>query len=258
MKTKTLLAGMLAALLANSAYADTLKMGNEGDYPPFSITNPDGTLTGLEPDLAKALCAKLGDECEIQAMDFKGLIPSLVTGKLDVIVSQLFPSEERRNAVEMTDAVLENPETWIAAAGLSADITPDFLSGKSVGIIKGAWNVPVIEKYAPGANLKQYDNLAAIKLDLEAGRLDIGTAGKLAAVKNFVDQADGSKWQLITPVTELVGDSKFHWAVRKGNVELRDRVNTAIAAMLEDCTYSGIRKKYFSVPTSSREPSSCH
>ncbi len=257
MKFKAITAGVLAALMASNVYAETLKMGNEGDYPPFSITNPDGTLTGLEPDLAKALCAKLGDQCEIQPMDFKGLIPSLVTGKLDVIVSQLFPSEERRNAVEMTDAVLENPETWIAAAGLSSEITPDFLSGKAVGIIKGAWNVSVIEKYAPGANLKQYDNLAAIKLDLEAGRLDIGTAGKLAAVKNFIDQPDGSKWQLITPVNELVGDSKFHWAVRKGNVDLRDRVNTAVAAMLEDCTYSGIRKKYFSVPTSSREPSSC-
>ncbi|MDO5604203.1 MAG: transporter substrate-binding domain-containing protein [Paracoccus sp. (in: a-proteobacteria)] len=257
MKSNAIMAGMLAALMASGAYAETLKMGNEGDYPPFSITNPDGTLTGLEPDLARAVCAKLNAECEIQAMDFRGLIPSLVTGKINVIASQLYPSEERRNAVEMTDAVLENPETWIAAAALDGEITPEFLDGKSIGIIKGAWNIIPVQTYAPNATLKQYDNLAAIKLDLEAGRLDIGTAGRLAAVNNFIDRPDGDNWQLIEPVPELVGDSRFHWAVGKGNVELRDRMNEALNALLEDCSYSEIRKAYFSVPTSSREPANC-
>ncbi len=257
MRKTGIIAAIAALCWAGQVSAETLIMGNEGDYPPFSITNADGSLTGLEPDLARALCERLKAECTIQAMDFKALIPSLVTGKINMIVSQLFPNEERRAAVEMTNPVLENPETWIAPTGTAKEITPDFLNGKSVGIIKGSWNLPLIEKYAPGAVLKQYDNLPAIKLDLEAGRVDLGTAGTLAAVRNFIDQPDGSKWELITPDKELVGEATFNWAVQKGNVELRDRVNKALKEMFADCTYTKIRKKYISVPSSSQEPASC-
>lgn len=257
MRSTTMIAATLALLAAGPALAETLVMGNEGDYPPFSITNADGSLTGLEPDLARALCAKLGAECEIQAMDFKALIPSLVTGKLNMIVSQLLPTEERKAAVEMTDAILENPETWIAPASYEGEVTPETLSGKSVGIIKGSWNVALVEKYAPDATLKQYDNLAAIKLDLESGRIDIATAGTLAGVRNFIDQPDGAEWKLITPTPELVGDAAYNWAVQKGNTELRDRVNVALGELFADCTYTNIRKKYILVSASSREPASC-
>lgn len=253
-----IMAALAAVLVAGPAKSEKLTMGNEGDYPPFSIINPDGSLSGLEPDLARALCEKFGAECDIQPMEFKALIPSLVSGKLDMIVSQLFPNEERRAAVELTNPVLENPETWIARSESDVETTPEGLAGKTIGIIKGSWNVALIEKFAPKATLNQYDNISAIKLDLEAGRIDVGTGGTFAALRGFIDTEEGAKWKLITPVPELIGESKFTWAVKKGNVELRDRVNTALAEMFADCTYSTIRKKYISAPASSQEPESCH
>lgn len=255
LKAMTLSVAVAAA--GQSAAAQTLVMGNEGDYPPFSITQADGTLTGFEPTLARALCDKLGAECEIQAMEFSGLIPSLVTGKIDMIVSQLFPNPERAGAVDLTDPVIANPETWILPAGSDEEITASWLSGKSIGVIRGAWNVAALAEYAPDASLRQYDNLGAIKLDLEAGRIDVATAGIYAALANFQEGDDAANWTLVPPEGDLVGNAQYTWAVQKGNTELLSQVNAALEEMFADCTYTEIRKEYFSVRTSPREPDSC-
>jgi ABC-type amino acid transport substrate-binding protein len=67
---------MLAAVAP--AEAEKLLVGNEGVYPPFSIVASDGTLTGFEPDLAREVCKRMGDDCEFVVMDFKALIPSIL------------------------------------------------------------------------------------------------------------------------------------------------------------------------------------
>lgn len=258
MKTKFVVPAIIfTAFAATTIHAEAMKLGNEGNYPPFSITQADGTLVGLEPDLANALCERLGEECEIQAMEFGGLLPSLVGGKIDMIVSQLFPKPERLEATEFTDPVLNNPESWIVPVSGNDEITPEYLDGKSIGVIKGSWNLPLIREYAPGATIKQYDNISGIRLDLEAGRLDVGTAGRLAAAVNVISAENGDSYKLIDPVETLAGNEAYSWAVQKGNVELRDRVNEALEGLFADCTYTNIRKQYIPVAASNREPESC-
>src|SRR5215469_15244665 len=90
--------GLLAATLLSvqPAASDSLKMGNEGTYPPFSVLDSSGKLTGFEPELAREMCKRMNAECEIVAMDFKALIPSMLQGKLDAVVSQITPLPERK------------------------------------------------------------------------------------------------------------------------------------------------------------------
>lgn len=53
------------------AQAEKLVLGNEGSYPPFSMVDPSGRLTGFEPDLAREMCKRMKVDCEIVVMDFK-------------------------------------------------------------------------------------------------------------------------------------------------------------------------------------------
>src|SRR5580693_7060629 len=87
--------GAAAARLELPARADKLIFGNEGTYPPFSVIDPSGRLTGFEPELAREMCKRMNAECDIVAMDFKALIPSLLAGKLDGVVSQITPTPDR-------------------------------------------------------------------------------------------------------------------------------------------------------------------
>ncbi|MGL4290257.1 MAG: transporter substrate-binding domain-containing protein, partial [Phreatobacter sp.] len=75
----------LVAGASFSAAAEKLVLGNEGSYPPFSMVDPSGRLTGLEPELAREMCRRMNVECEIVVMDFKALIPALLQSKLDAV-----------------------------------------------------------------------------------------------------------------------------------------------------------------------------
>ena len=61
------------------------RLGNEGIFPPFSMVDSDGTLKGVEPDLAREMCKRMNVECEFIVMDFKALIPSILQGKFDIL-----------------------------------------------------------------------------------------------------------------------------------------------------------------------------
>ena len=240
-----------------------LKLGNEGDYPPFSITEGNGHLTGMEPELARAMCARMEAECDIQAMDFAALLPSLISGKIDMIVSQLAPLPERTEKSEFTIGLISNPAVFVAPNTWTAGFDEKALAGKKIGAIKGSSKEPYLEKVLPGANGVFYDNIQLIKLDLEAGRLDLGMEGKLTIAYKFLTGPDADKWKMSDPpvprVSEVpsLGDVPQSWAVRKGNTELLQKVNAALSGLIADCTYTKIRKRFLPVQTISAEPASC-
>ena len=142
---------LFAMGIAQVASADTLKLklGNEGTYPPFAITATDGTLSGMEPDLARALCDRMNAECEIVTMDFGALLPSLVAGKLDMIVSQLTRKPERMKATQFTRDILENSAVFVVSKDWNKGFSTDDLNGVKVAVQKGSAHASWIEDNRP-------------------------------------------------------------------------------------------------------------
>jgi len=273
LKLKNLVAGVsLAAGIATFVIGLTmpaeaqklkLKLGNEGDYPPFSITEGSGHLTGMEPELARAMCEKLQADCDIQAMDFAALLPSLISGKIDMIVSQLAPLPERTEKTDFTIGLISNPAVFVAPKSWTAGFDEKALEGKKIGAIKGSSKQTYLEKVLTKADGVFYDNIQQIKLDLEAGRLDLGMEGRLTIAYKFLTGPDADKWKMSDPPVPLVsevpslGDIPQSWAVQKGNKELLQKVNAALTELIADCTYTKIRKRFLPVQTISTEPAAC-
>ena len=258
---------MIALVLASAALiglstvntrAETLTLGNEGTYPPFSMIEADGALKGLEPELAQAMCQRMEVDCEIQAMDFNALLPSLVSGKIDLIASQLWPTPERLEKAEFTEPVLFNPNAFIVPKTWDKGYAPEAMSGLRVAVIQGSSQAKFLGENYPDLTLVPYDNPDQMQLDLLAGRVDAAFGAKLNWIITLIDTPEGADWMVsdedFWDTGEPVGLS---WAAQKGNSELVGRVNEALAGLLEDCTYTTIRTKYFSQPTSPREPESC-
>ena len=85
---------MLNAGLAQAA--ETVRIGVEGNYPPFSEVSTDGTLSGFDIDIANALCAKMKVECELVQQEWDGMIPALNAKKFDMIVASMSITDERK------------------------------------------------------------------------------------------------------------------------------------------------------------------
>src|SRR6266446_1040949 len=99
----------LAVLAAGCSPEATPKLivGMELAYPPFEMTDPQGRPTGVSVDLARALGKFLSQEIQIQNLPFDGLIPSLQTRKIDLIISSLTATPERAKSIDFSEPYLK-------------------------------------------------------------------------------------------------------------------------------------------------------
>ena len=253
---RSLSLGILAAAgFAVSASAETLRLGNEGVYPPFSMVDSAGNLTGVEPDLAREMCKRMGVECEFVVMDFKALIPSLLQGKFDVLVSQVIPTPERKEKLLFSTRVVANPNVFIVPAEGEYEVTAEGLKGKGMKLAlqRGGALIPYAkELLGDSVEYVLYDNPDQFHLDMTAGRVNMSFEAKLNAQTDFLSKPEGAAFKM-APGEHWMGEDVpeaergLSWAVRKDQEELLARMDEALTAIIADCTYTAIRKNYLDV-----------
>lgn len=74
----------------------TLLVGLEGTYPPFSFQGDDGKLTGFEVEFAQQLAKHLGVEAALKPTKWDGMLASLDSKRIDVVINQVTISDERK------------------------------------------------------------------------------------------------------------------------------------------------------------------
>ena len=243
-------------LLGRDATAEMLKLGNEGTYPPFSIVDAKGELTGFEADLAREMCKRLAVECEFVVMDFKALIPSILQGKFAILASQLAPTPERLARLSYSRPIVYNPMAFVVRKDNPPTLTMEGLVSESVklGLQRGAASIPYIDKHFGDVFERVfYDNPDQMKLDLLAGRVDAVFDSKINWTIELIEKPEGKDYALegehwIGDPGIPLAERGYSWAVPKGQEALLERMNAALTAIMEDCTFTALRKKYLSVP----------
>ncbi|WP_404384555.1 ABC transporter substrate-binding protein [Caenispirillum salinarum] len=243
---KTLAAAATAVVLAASAgmahAQDTIRIATEGAFPPFNTIDETGQLQGFDVDIANALCKEMEADCEIVAQDWDGIIPGLLAKKYDAIVASMSITPERQKAVDFTDPYYSNKLQFVAPKGEEIDTSPQALEGKTIGAqratISGQW----LEENVPGADIKLYGTQEEAFLDLASGRLD-AVLNDVYVTYDWLQTEEGGDFEFKgEPVYD---EDKIGIAVRKGDDELLNRLNEALAAIIEDGTYAEINEKYF-------------
>lgn len=249
----------LATGASVGAQAEKLRLGNEGVYPPFSMVDSSGKLTGVEPDLAREMCTRLKVECDIVVMDFKALIPSMLQGKFDAIVTQIAPTPERKEKVLFGTPVVYNPGIFVMRKDATYDpSTKEGVAGKGlkIGLQRGAAMVPYVkDRYGDAFEYVYYDNPDQIRLDLLAGRIDLTFDSKINWTLELIMKPEGKDYKLAGG-DRWVGDPNvpeaergYSWITQKKDKALLDRMNVVLTEMIKDCTYTNIRKKYLDITT---------
>ncbi len=246
----------VAAGIAPASAGEKLRIGVEGAYPPFSWKEADGTLKGFDIDIAWALCEKMGRECEMVEQDWDGMIPALLAKKFDAIVASMSITEERMKRVDFSQKYYNTPNNFVGAKSVEFDVSPDGLAGKVIGTQRGTTHQCFLEKIYPESDLRLYGTQEEVFLDLAAGRIDLSFSDSIQAEEGFLNTDAGKDFQFVGPEQfdlECHGEGAGI-AVRKGEDELREALNTAIKAIRDDGTYKQINDRYFKFDLYGEEP----
>ncbi len=250
-----LLAGLFAAALAPSAaHAQTpepkkLRVGVEGNYPPFSMMGADGRLTGFDIDIALALCRQMKVECTLVQQEWDGMMPALAARKFDLIVASMTITDERRKAVLFSDPYYDVPSRWVARAGAFRDASPASLKGKRIVVLRNSPRAKLVAEQYPDSPVLLVNKENDVYMELAAGRGDIGFGSSVVSSEAFLKKPEGRGFAQVGPLVRLATDAHGGGGVgiafRKADTALRDRVNAALKAIKADGSYKKLADAYF-------------
>lgn len=238
----------------SSEEMQVLRVGNEADFPPFSQKNADGTLTGIDIDVANAICEKMQVECEFVINEWSSIIPSLNAGKYDVIISSVSITDERQQQVLFSKPYLGGGlYALLARKGVELEPTADGLADRKICVIKNSSSVEWLETYAPEAEILQYDGSATAKTDLLAGRCEAWMEGKVALYSTVIDSPEGEDYHFAAEFENPIGGGEAGIAARLGEEELISEINEAIDEIYADGTFQQINEKYLPFSIAAKE-----
>jgi polar amino acid transport system substrate-binding protein len=198
-----------------------LRVGMDLSYPPFEMQDSAGNPDGVGVKLAEALAARLKRPLKIVPMDFSGLIPALKTGNIDLILSSMTATDERRKSIDFS-----NPYAFTGLALLvrrDSDIQSiDDLKkpGRTVSAKAATTGETWAIKNLPAAKRIVFEDQTACVLEVAQGRADAFIYDQLSIFK-YAEENKATTRGLLKPFVEE------SWAIgiAKGNDVLREQVN---------------------------------
>jgi arginine/ornithine transport system substrate-binding protein len=234
---------LVAALPVQAADANKLRIGVEGNYPPFSQIGTDGKLSGFDIDLANALCAQIKAECTLVQQEWTGMIPALNAGKYDAIVASMDITEERKKSVDFSDKYYNVPSRFITKTGVSLTYTAAGLKGKRIGVLRNSQRDRALTEQFKDSEIVRYAKEADVYLDLAAGRVDTAFTSSIVGSESFLKKPEGKGFGFAGE--PLYFGEGAGIAMRKSDGALKERINAALKAIRGNGTYEKIRAKYF-------------
>ena len=223
-----------------------VRVGVEGNYPPFSKLGADGKLAGFDIDIALAVCRQIGAECTLVQQEWDGMMPALNAKKFDMIVASMTITEERKKAADFSDPYYDVPSRWVAKAGAFKDASPASLKGKKIIVLRNSPRAKFVADNHKEADVLLVNKETDIYMELVAGRGDIGFGSSVVSSEAFLKKPEGKGFAQVGPTVRLDGGGGgVGIAFRKGESALRDKVNGALKAIRKDGSYKKLADQYF-------------
>ncbi len=229
------------ACMAGSVQAqgNALRVGTDATFPPMEFVE-NGKRTGFDVELVEAIAKTLGRPVEWVDIDFKGLIPGLISKRFDMAVSAIYITDERKKVVDFTEPYYAGGLVVMVKDGNTSIQKPADLDGKKVSVQVGTKSVAFLtEKYPKVQRVEVEKNQEMFNL-VDIGRADAAVTGKPAAYQ-YTRTRPG-----LRVLDEQLTTEEYGMALRKDTPELTRAVNGAIAKLKADGTYDAIVKKWFS------------
>jgi len=216
-----------------------LIVGTEATFPPFEYYNENNEIVGFDIDIAKKIADALGVKLKIVDTAFDGLIPSLLTKKLDVVIAGMTITKERAKVVSFSDPYFIAGQVIVIRKGNPPIKDLNGLKGKVVAVQLGTTGDLVVSDLKGLKEIRRFTKFTDAFLELKNGRVD-------AVV---LDSAVAKAYVLSNPDLEITSDvlssEQYGIAVRKEDKDLLQFVNKVLEDMRKS-PYDLLIEKWFS------------
>ncbi len=219
-----------------------LRVGMELSYPPFEMQDKTGKPDGVGVKLAEALAKNLGRKLTIVPMDFSGLIPALKTNNIDLILSSMTATDERRNSIDFSNPYAFTGLALLVKKDSDVQSVEDLkkpgrtITAKATTTGEG-WAIQNL----PTAKRVVFEDQTACVLEVVQGRADAFIYDQLSIYEYAKENPDTTRG-ILTPFVEE------SWAIgiAKGNDALREQVNGFLDGFRKDGGFSKLGDEYLS------------
>ena len=221
----------------------TLIMATNAEFPPYeyhdsSQTGPDGSdIVGIDAEIAGAIAEKLGKDLVIEDIAFDSLIPELQSGKADFVAAGMTVTEDRLVNVDFSDTYATAVQSIIVTSD-SEIAGPDDLAGKKIGVQQGSTDDLYATDDFGDENIDRYPKGVDAVQALVQGKVDAVIIDNEPA-KVFVGDNEGLKL-----LDTAYAEEEYAIAVKKGNTELLEQINTVIQELKDSGEMDSIIGKY--------------
>jgi len=225
--------------------ADTLRVGMSADYPPL-VFQRDGNIIGIEADNARAVGEIIGRRIAFTNMPFEKLIPALLAGEIDVIMSGFSVTAERSRQVLFTDAYMTVGQMAILHKDKIARFAQPwaiYQPGVRVGVEPGTTGAAFAERELKEAEISFYEDSAAAFAALRADRIDLYVHDAPTSWQLATSRDNSDLISLYSPMTEEM----LAWAVRPADSALAGELNRALSIMKANGTLQYILNRWIPV-----------
>lgn len=209
-------------------------LGTSAEYPPYEfVIMKDGKeeIVGFDIELAKEIAKDLGVKLEIKNMDFEGLIPSLKTGQIDLVISGMTPTEKRKKEIDFSNIYYKAIQSVvIRATDKDKYNSVDSLTGIRIGAQTTSIQEEIAKEKVKEAKVMSLARIPELVISLKTDKVDA------VIMENPVAKGHVSRNSDLTIADIKVGDEDGGSAigVQKGQQDFVDAINKTIDRLIAE------------------------
>lgn len=218
-----------------------LIVATDATWPPMEFVNTDKEIVGFNIDMMKAMAKEGGFEVEFKNTAWDGIFAGLAANKYDAVISSVTITEDRQKNMDFSDPYVNAGQVIVVKKELTGMDKLSQFNGKSAGAQIGTTGAIEISKYKE-ITLKSYDEIGLAIEDLANGRIDAVVCDSPIAA-DYVLQNEQYK-NTLKIVGEPFTTEEYGVAVKKGNKEVLDMINSGLAKVIKKGINKELEKKW--------------
>ncbi|MGI9333673.1 MAG: transporter substrate-binding domain-containing protein [Gammaproteobacteria bacterium] len=238
-------------LVSSTALADKLVVAADVGFAPHVMAKPGGGFEGYNVDMVNEIGRRLGMEVEIVDQEWSGIFAGLNAKKYDFIMAPTTVTAERAQSMLFMEGYLDTDYRFLVKKDASDLASLEDLEGKIIAVNKGniydKWASDRAEQY--GWEMQRYGKNADAIQAVITGRAHANLAGA-----NSVGWA-AKKNPLLKTTLTVKTDQVFSAAFRKDDVELRNKIETAVECMKLAGFFAMLDEKWLGLESAPRAAS---